>query len=707
VDGLLKFASQRAVTVLHAPAGFGKTTAVLSWLQASDARSAWLKLDSFDNDPRRLATHVFAALDAGVPGLGADALHAAEGGSDLLETCTPLLGEAVKRIDPVGSVFVLDDFHALTEGECQDVIRGCVRAVMRSMRTVITSRNRPPLRLRASDISMITARELAFRSDDAERLLNGSYQLGLSGRQLQGLEAQVGGWPVGLSLLAATYAMQSQSDAAAAIEHQLTSPGRGALADYVIQEMLDQLKPGMRDFMLKTSVLERMTEDLCVAVMQDPQASRLLAEMATHNYVTVEGGEDGRWVRNHELVRSVLEEKLWDEDPSQAKQLHRRAASWYADHRRPAEAIDHAISADDGHFAAAVIAANATDLIHSGQYTTLRRALAAAPSDRGELGPLLEALDINLTIRSEGADFRGARARAAALAAEHGERADVMRLCDDVLVNSYGGDVSSAVEAGRRALRRDRDDPVLGPRRAVQLGQALWFAAEFEGAKQLTDPYLTVTEPLLIGVYARGVRALIHSAEGEVHAAEAMVREAVALVSAAGAETSIEFVALSGAFSEVLRAAGKLEDARARANHYLAGRELAQPGSIAHAIALTLDARVAVAERRRQRARSSIERARKIFADYRDPGPLLSGWVDEVERALAGPADEALLGTQPTAAEMRVVELLAEGLSRGEIADRLYLSDATVKSHLRRIYRRFGVSSREHAVIAAQDRGLI
>jgi LuxR family transcriptional regulator, maltose regulon positive regulatory protein len=282
-----------------------------------------------------------------------------------------------------------------------------------------------------------------------------------------------------------------------------------------------------------------------------------------------------------------------------------------------------------------------------------------------------------------------------------------MRLCDDVLTTPFAGDVSSAVAAGRRALERDREDPALGPLREVQLAQALWFDGDLEGAAAASDPYVTMTDPLLLGVWARGTRALIHAAEGEVQAAETMVREAVALVSAAGAETSVEFIALYGAFTEVLRAAGKLEEARTQANRYLAGRELAQPGSIAHALALTLDARVAMAERRRQRGAASIERAKAIFATYTDPGALILGWVGEVERALSEPADQTLLGTQPTAAEMRVVALLAEGLSRGEIASRLYLSDATVKSHLRRIYRRLGVSSRDHAVAVAQDRGLL
>jgi LuxR family transcriptional regulator, maltose regulon positive regulatory protein len=706
LSGILDFACIRPVTVLEAPAGFGKTTALLNWLARTERPVAWLTLDRFDNDPRRLARHIFAALDGAVPGLGSNSLRASDEGADILRKCIALLERAAQELPLDELVFVLDDFHVLTEDDCQGIIRACVLAIMGSAQTIVTSRSRPRLRLRATDHSTITTAELAFRPDETRSLLNGTYRLGLDERELRELEFRAQGWPVGISLLGTSRATQRRSSTAAPIERQLESLGRGALADYVVQEILEHLDAPVREFLVKSSVLQRLRGDLCESVLHDPDAPRLLGLLRASSHVILEFGGDQSWVRIHELVRSVMTQRLLEEDPELAAELHRRAALWFTDHDLIPEAIDHAISAGDGLFAAETIAGNAVELIHSRQYRTLRRALAAAPADRGELQPVLEALDITIGIRTGSADYGTAQARARALAANHPERIEVVQMTDSVLMDPFLGDVGGAVAAGHRALERDRRDPSLGPQRAVMLAQALWFADEVAAMKRLVETYVTVNEPLFLGVWGRGLCASAHAAEGDLRTAERMMREALEMAAGSGSEIGLEFPALPGVFAEILRSAGKLGEARAQVDEYLRDRELAWPRGMGHGLALALDARVAVAERRHKQAAASAHRARGILEQFADPGALMLGWLDELDGVLATPSAQTLAGTRPTAAELRVLTLLTEGFSRGEIAERLYLSDSTVKSHLRRLYRRLDVSSREHAVAAAHERGL-
>jgi LuxR family transcriptional regulator, maltose regulon positive regulatory protein len=706
LSGILDFACIRPVTVLEAPAGFGKTTALLNWLARSERPVAWLTLDRFDNDPRRLARHIFAALDSAVPGLGSNSLRASDEGADILRKCVALLERAAQELALEDMVFVLDDFHVLTEDDCQGIIRACVLAIMDSVQTVLTSRSRPYLRLRTSDSSTITAAELAFRPEETRSLLNGTYGLGLDERELRELDFKAQGWPVGLSLLGTSRVTQRDASTAAPIERQFASLGRGALADYVVQEILDHLDAPVREFLLKSSILQRLRGDLCEAVLHDPDAPRLLEELRASSHVILEFGGDHSWVRIHELVRSVMMQRLLEEEPALAAELHHRAALWFTEHNLIPEAIDHAISAGDGLFAAETIAGNAVELIHSRQYRTLRRALAAAPAERGELQPVLEALDITIGIRTGSADYATAQARARNLAAANPERIEVLQMTDNVLMDPLLGDIAGAVTAGRKALERDRSDPSLGPQRAVMLAQALWFAGDFAAIRQLAEPHADVSEPLFLAVWGRGLCASAHAVDGDLRRAERMMREALEMAAGSGSEIELEFPALPGVFAEILRASGKLGEARAQIDEYLRGRELAWPRGMGHGLALAIDARVAVAERSHKHAAASARKARAIIERFPDPGELMLGWLDQLDGVLATPSAQTLTGTRPTAAEMRVLMLLAEGFSRGEIAERLFLSDSTVKSHLRRLYRRLDVSSREHALAAAHERGL-
>jgi DNA-binding CsgD family transcriptional regulator len=179
----------------------------------------------------------------------------------------------------------------------------------------------------------------------------------------------------------------------------------------------------------------------------------------------------------------------------------------------------------------------------------------------------------------------------------------------------------------------------------------------------------------------------------------------MAEVEAVGGETATEFASVPVVLAEALRLRGKLEEARGHMSRGLEA-EARRPGSVGHAVALVYDAQLALSERDRRRASTSVSLAREIIDRYPDVGTL-DARLARIEAGLEGMQDNALLGTPPTRSEMRVLELLASNKTLPQIADALYVSKHTVRSHQRRLFRRLGATTREDALAAARERGLL
>ena len=216
---------------------------------------------------------------------------------------------------------------------------------------------------------------------------------------------------------------------------------------------------------------------------------------------------------------------------------------------------------------------------------------------------------------------------------------------------------------------------------------------------------MALDEATFVRVWTRAILALIAIDAADAEVAERYAREAWVEVVAAGAETATEFQGVPWVLGDALRLSGKLEEARRQMSRGLEN-EARRPGSVGHALVLVADARLAIAEGDRDRARRSANRARQIIDGFPDLGTL-SDRLAEVEAVLEGATEQELLGTPPTAAERRVLALLGSERSLAEIASELYLSRDTVKSHTRRLYRRLGASSRREAVDVARKRGLL
>lgn len=703
VGALLDETSGRPLTLVCAPAGYGKTTALVHWFGTLRGARAWVSLGSEDNDPRRLCAHLLAALDRLWPAAVWPAQQAVLAGSDVVETVVPLVAEAIEReIDDGGLVLVLDDYHLVTDGNCHRIVTALVDALPDGARIVVASRTRPRIRFArrraARTVAEIGPAELAFRSEETERLLNGSLRLRLDPVHVEAIHESVEGWPAGLSLVASALRDDSDPEDVIAALHG----SNDHIAEYLMEEVLEALSPQMRAFLTRTSILGRMNASLCEAVLEDPEADALLAEARRSNLFLVSDGDgEEPWFRYHGLFAGLLEQDLRRREPDAAAALHRRAAWWFRQARIIEEAIDHAVAAGDGGLAARILHDDAWwPLLIERRYATLHRMIARMPPDRGDLAPFCDALDA-LCQSLEGEDMRVVAERLSALEA-HRDAPGVAPLLDATLSSPFFGDIPRALAAGWRLWH---DYPQARPRVAGNLASALWFAGEPEAIREVIAPYMGRTDRPSLRSREHATLALCSADGGDPTAAVRDGHEAVAIVEGSGGETALEAHYAYVALAEALRRHGNLDEAYEQIAKALHITEKL-PRSLFYGFALVIRAQIDLSSRNRRAASRHAKVARGILDRYPDTG-ILERRLAEVEAVLAHATIRAPADSEPTAAERRVLRLLAGDLTRAQIARRLGLSPQTVKSHTLRLYRRLGAHTRDEAVDIARERGLL
>jgi LuxR family maltose regulon positive regulatory protein len=700
----LQAAASHPLTVVHAPAGYGKTTAIVQWLEHARIEHAWLSLDPHDNDPRWFAARLLASLDRVLPGRFDAAERALEGGLDLRATVVPLIVNVLAERAGGRLAIVLDDYHLITDPACHELASDLVDALPAGVSVIVASRTLPPLRLgrrrAAGTLAELPPEQLHFEVEEADQLLNGSLGLTLGQAQVEQNNARAGGWAAGLVLVGT--ALSPREDPTRILDAVAAS--RASLDAYLIEEVVDAARPELRDFLSRTSILRLLSAPLCRAVLDDPRAGELLEEVRRNNLFVTAVDSEGTWLHYHELFADTLRRELERREPQLVSELHLRAALWFEGAGMPDEAIEHALAAGDGPRAAALLEANWLALVRDRRYVTLRRILDRMPEDCGDLGPFCKALDL-LCMTFEGVDHRLVYERAERLVRVHGDDGRARPVLDEILISPFYGDIGHAVAVGREAWERYADDVDARARIAPSLALVLWFAGEYDELRALLEPRIGLEQPVVAKVLTLSVLAMTAADEGRAELAERYARDAMAEVENVAGEEALDFTGVPLVLAEALRLRGKLDEARqhlARAFEATA----AQPGSIGQAVALTFDAQLALAERDPARARTSAARAREIADSYPDLGTLETR-LARVEAELDDTGDNRLLGTAPTPAELRVLGLLDSDRSLSEIAAELYVSVHTVRSHARRLYRRLGASTREAAVLAAREQGLL
>jgi len=368
-DGL-----DKSLILVSAPAGYGKTTLVSSWLSERKVSSAWLSLDAGDNDPVRFLQYLLTALLPAAPGIGDDLLGSLQGirPAQFENLVTLLVNELASNNDPF--VLVLDDLHVIHSEEVLRIVTFLLEHLPHQMHLAILTRTDPPLplsRLRARNRLLdIRADELRFTHVEIAAFLNDMMGLTLSARDITAMEARTEGWIAGLQL--AALSMQGCKDI-----HRFVSEFTGShhhVMDYLAEEVLKSQPKKVGAFLLQTSVLDRLCGPLCEAVVDaagpvDGQAT--LEDLERMNLFVVPLDDERRWYRYHHLFADVLRKRLETRFPQLLPELRRRASRWYEQNGFASEAIQQAIVASDQDRAAQLIEDNGCNLLMSGEVATL------------------------------------------------------------------------------------------------------------------------------------------------------------------------------------------------------------------------------------------------------------------------------------------------------------------------------------------------
>ena len=673
-------ARELPLIVLAAPAGYGKTTTLLEWAQHDPRPFVWLALEHAHDDPERMNA-ALAVVTAAV----------------------------CRRSD--ASVVVVDDAHVLRSPAAIEAFTAFTEHPPRDAQVVVASRGEPPLpigRLRAHrQMLELGARDFVMTRSEAAELLALAGVV-LDDPQVDALVARTEGWPVGLYLAALSLREQSMPAVAAA--------GFGGddriVCDYVADAVLADLDEGDVDFLLRTAVLERLSGDLCDAVLAARGTAARLRRLARANVLLVPLDRTDDWYRYHAMLAQALRAELRRREPELARELHRRASGWHARHGEVESAIRHAVEAADTQLAGDLLWANALRYVAEGRTAEVGRWLRAFTHEQTARTPHL--------------------ALVAAIGHLAAGRRDLAEHWTERAVAAISADPSPAtpsLEAGvavlRAAIARDgvermRDDATRA--RALEPEDSPWrsLACHLEGTARHLLGEREPAGSLLREGSRRGLiaapavnamclaqLALLAREAGERHDGFELAGRARALVERM--RLSGEPTALVLAVSALAKAERRQLDA-ARADAVAASRLLEQSIEVApwyEAEVCLVLARAMVALGDIAGARTLLDNAGAALRAAPDAAVLVR-WLGEAREEIDAYASRT--GASPaslTTAELRVLPLLPTHLSFREMGSRLDISPNTVKSQAQAVYRKLDASSRSEAVARAQELGLL
>ncbi len=495
----------RKLTLIAAPAGFGKTTLVSEWVKGIERPAAWLSLDEGENDPTRFLTYMVAALQTIAPNIG-------EGVLGVLQSLQPpppeaMLTALLNEITTLPDYFVLvlDDYHVLEAKPVDLALTYLVEHLPPQMHLVIATREDPQLplaRLRVGgQLTEVRAADLRFTASEAAEFLNQVMGLSLSAADIAALEDRTEGWIAGLQL--AALSMQGHQDVPGLIR-AFTGDHR-YIVDYLVEEVLQRQPAPVRSFLLQTAILDRLHGPLCDAVTGQEEGNARLEALERGNFFVVPLDDKRHWYRYHHLFAEVLSAHLLAEQPDQVSTLHRRASAWYERHGSAADAIRHALAAEDFVRAADLVELAVPAMLRSRQEATLLGWLKALPDELVYLRPVLSVGYAGALLVS--GEFEGVEARlqnaerwldttadrtelALAPPAEMVvvDEVEFRRLPGSIAVYRAGsaqalGDAANTMKYARLALDLVPEDDHLGRGSAAALlGLASWAIGDLEAA---------------------------------------------------------------------------------------------------------------------------------------------------------------------------------------------------------------------------------
>jgi LuxR family transcriptional regulator, maltose regulon positive regulatory protein len=502
----------RKLTLISAPAGFGKTTLVSEWIAGRrqqcepQACVAWLSLDEGDGDPLRFLTYILAALRTTAPDMGEEvlaALHSPQ--PPPVETILTALLNEINSLQSypatgakAGFILVLDDYHLIEARPVDDALTFLVEHLPPQMHLVITTREDPSLpipRLRArGQVVELRAADLRFTPSEAAEFLNQVMDLDLSPEEVAALEARTEGWIAGMQL--AAISMKGHQDVHGFI--QAFAGDHGYIVDYLVDEVLRCQPEPVRSFLLQTAILDRLSGPLCDAVTGQPGGKARLETLQRRNFFIIPLDDKRQWYRYHHLFADVLRMHLMAEQPDQVPALYRRASEWYEQNGMVADAICHLLAARDFERAATLIERAVPEMRQNRQESILLDWLQALPDGLFQNRPVLSLHYAGTLLQTGRLDGVETRLRDAERWLDTPEDArerpifvdeeDFRRLPGSIAMYYAGialvrGDVADSIKYARQVNEiAPPDDDFLHGAASALLGLAYWTDGDLETA---------------------------------------------------------------------------------------------------------------------------------------------------------------------------------------------------------------------------------
>jgi LuxR family maltose regulon positive regulatory protein len=495
--------------LVSAPAGFGKTTLLVDWLASAGRsgdgaplRGAWLALDAADNDPARFWRYVVAALRTAVPGVGEGTLVLLKDTqSPPVEIALTSLVNELATAD-VDIVLLLDDYHVIDSAAVHEGMAFLLAHLPERLHLVLATRSDPPLalsRLRTrGHLVEVRAADLRFTNEEVAAYLNEVMGLGLGAADVHALEGRTEGWIAALQL--AALSMTGREDVSGFIAG-FTGDDR-YVVDYLVEEVLQRLPTDIQDFLLRTSVLDRMNGSVCNALTGRTDGRGVLETLERDNLFVVPLDDRRHWYRYHHLFADVLRGRLLDERPGLARELHAMAATWHEHEGDVVEAIRHAMLGEDFMSAAELVETVLAEFRRDRREATLRawlealpeevlrarpvlgNALAGARMSTGEFDGVEEMLDATQEWLDSGAHAPTGANRGAVVGGD-----EYRRLPGDLAVHRAGlalvrGDVERTVAHAQHALDQVGDDPLVRGAAFALRGLAAWSSGDLHTAHE-------------------------------------------------------------------------------------------------------------------------------------------------------------------------------------------------------------------------------
>lgn len=538
----------RKLTLVSAPAGFGKSTLLSMWAAASCTSGqpvAWLSLDSRDNDPASFWRYFLEALSRlrpGSPQGTASALLGSPQAPPIRTILTALINDFHAR--PVDVALVLDDYHLIDFPAIHDAMTFLLDNLPPGLHLIVATRADPPLalsRLRTrGELLELRAADLRFGAEEAGAYLNQAMGLELSTRSISELVERTEGWVGGLQM--AALAMREHADVPGFVAG-FTGSNRHVM-DYLVEEVLEQQPAALRAFLLETSVLDRMCASLCQAVTSRKDSQEILERLERANLFVNPLDDVRGWYRYHHLFADVLNQRLRNERSDDVPELHRKASEWFERKELFPDAIQHALRGKDVLRTASLIESAGMTFILNQHVQTVLGWLDGLPPALGRERPVLctlRALALVFLNRPDAAEASLQDAERCLLDAPTTDetlallgRAAVIRAA----MARASGDVEQSVALGRRALELLPETGATSAERASAKAHAALIYkvtgdVNIEGERPLEEAIaafsaMRVLIPLLNGINRL---ARFRALQGRLHASSATYQQAADVVS--------------------------------------------------------------------------------------------------------------------------------------------------------------------------------